>query len=193
MYEKWDANILIVGYRGYGHSEGIPTEEGLKIDSLAILDWALKNNQINKSKIFIFGRSLGGAVALYLATHRKEHIQGLILENTFTSISDMVDQIFPYICVLKSLVLRINWNSKELITKLEHPMLFISGRNDQIVPPIHMDNLFNLAKKSKYTDMFRIEFGTHNESWLMGGDEYYTRIREFISKEWLKSNEQKDK
>ena len=190
IYEKWEANILIVGYRGYGHSEGIPSEAGLKLDSLAVLDWALKNNQIDKSKIFVFGRSLGGSVALYLAAHRKEHIQGLILENTFTSISDMVDQIFPYICVLKSLILRIEWNSKDLIKDLEVPMLFISGRNDQIVPPIQMDTLFEQAKKSKYTDMFRIEFGTHNESWLMGGDEYYTKIKEFINFVWLNQKQE---
>ena len=190
MFEKWETNILIVGYRGYGHSEGTPTEEGLKLDATAVLDWAYMNKQIDKSKIFIFGRSLGGAVALYLATQRKESIQGLILENTFTSVPDMVDHIFPVVSALKGVVLRINWNSLDLIKNIDLPMLFISGRIDQIVPPIHMDRLYEMAKRSTYKDMYKIEAGTHNESWLVAGDEYFYRIKDFIDYEWIKKKHQ---
>lgn len=131
-----------MGYRGYGHSEGTPTEEGLKLDSEAVLDWALKNPEIDNNKIYVFGRSLGGAVAVYLASRRQENIRGLILENTFSSISDMVDRIFPYVSFLKTYLLKIEWNSSDLIRTIKIPIFFISGRNDQLVPPSQMDKLY---------------------------------------------------
>lgn len=163
LHEHCDANILIVGYRGYGHSEGTPTEEGLKLDSEAILDWALKHPDIDNNKIFVFGRSLGGAVAIHLCSRRPENIQGLILENTFSCISDMVDRIFPYVSVLKRYLLEIDWNSIESIKTIKTPMLFISGRKDQIVPFEQMDRLYDAAKEARHKDMYKIENGTHNE------------------------------
>jgi hypothetical protein len=66
LYKNLKCNIVIVGYRGYGYSEGKPTEQGLQTDSLAVLDWVLKEESIDNSKVFVFGRSLGGAVAVYL-------------------------------------------------------------------------------------------------------------------------------
>lgn len=178
---------MIVGYRGYGHSEGVPSEHGLKIDALATMDWCLAHPIINNSKIFVFGRSLGGAVAIYLAFKRQDQIQGLILENTFSSIPDMVDHIFSYLKMFKDLILRIEWNSIGLIKKLHVPIFFISGRNDQIVPPIQMDRLFEAAKNSEYKDIFKVEYGTHNESWVQAGDDYYYRIKDFIDYEFVKT------
>lgn len=183
-----NVNILIVGYRGYGHSEGIPTEQGLKIDALSVFDWAIQNDQINNSKIYIFGRSLGGAVAIYLCSKRKENIKGLILENTFSSIPDMVDHIFTWLARFKKFILRIEWNSIALIKDIKVPMLFISGRNDQIVPCTQMDNLFEAATKSPNKQMFKIPHGTHNETWLQAGDEYFLKLRQFIDECEGKSN-----
>jgi len=182
----------MVGYRGYGHSEGTPNEEGLKLDAEAVLDWALDHPDINKNKIFIFGRSLGGAVGIHLCSKREEVIQGIILENTFCSISEMVDRIFPYVSFMKHYILKIDWNSIDLIKTLKVPMLFISGRSDQIVPPEHMDKLFEAAQKSTYKDMYKIEGGTHNETWMQVGDQYYYRIKDFIDYEWIKTKHKKE-
>lgn len=102
----------------------------------------------------------------------------------------MVDHIFPVVSSLKGLVLRIDWNSRELIRDIEIPMLFISGRKDQIVPPMHMDQLYETAQNAKYKDMFEIESGTHNEAWLIAGDEYFFRIKDFIDYEWAKKKHQ---
>ena len=59
-----EVNVLIVGYRGYGHSQGTPTEAGLELDAEAIFQFALEHKDINNEKLFIFGRSLGGAVGI---------------------------------------------------------------------------------------------------------------------------------
>ena len=83
--------MLILAYRGYGNSEGKPSEEGLKLDAEATLEYAQNHEEIDNDRIFVFGRSLGGAVATQLAMNKSNSIKGLIIENTFTSISDMVD------------------------------------------------------------------------------------------------------
>jgi pimeloyl-ACP methyl ester carboxylesterase len=86
-----DANVLIFDYRGYGNSDDVPiNEEGLKLDGAAVMRYIDNREDIDRSKIFLFGRSLGGAVAVHTATAFSHAIAGIILENTFTSISDMV-------------------------------------------------------------------------------------------------------
>ena len=87
FFSNTGANVLIIDYHGYGHSEGTPSERALQYDSEATLDWALENKEIDSSKIFIFGRSLGGAVAINLCHKRQKDICGLMVENTFTSLS----------------------------------------------------------------------------------------------------------
>ena len=91
--------MFITSYRGYGKSEGKPTEQGLKYDAQAALDYIINSDMIDPQLIFVFGRSLGGAVAIDLVSKNicLSNIKGLILENTFTSISDMVDKVFPYL------------------------------------------------------------------------------------------------
>ena len=87
MFEENKANIVIVGYRGYGHSQGSPSENGLQFDAEAVLDWTLRWKKISNSNIFVFGRSMGGAVAIHLASKYQHRLWGIIIENTFTSIS----------------------------------------------------------------------------------------------------------
>ena len=100
MVSSLNVNILTMAYRGYSQSEGTPTEEGLKTDALAIMKWAQNNRDsivAPDGDLFLLGRSLGGAVAAYIATHPDtpyDLFSGVIIENSFTSISDMVDVMF---------------------------------------------------------------------------------------------------
>ena len=95
LVKQLNMNIVILAYRGYGNSQGVPSEEGLYLDAEATLDFVLSHEQIDHTRVFVFGRSLGGAVAANLANKHMNRIRGLILENTFTSIPCMVDHIFP--------------------------------------------------------------------------------------------------
>jgi alpha-beta hydrolase superfamily lysophospholipase len=79
--------------------------------------------------MIVFGQSLGGAVAVSLAHRYPELVSGVILENTFKSISSMVDIMMPYLKTLKAYVLNIKWNSDEKIDQLTMPLLFISGNS----------------------------------------------------------------
>ncbi|XP_018320449.1 protein ABHD13 isoform X2 [Agrilus planipennis] len=91
FYHNLSCNILLVEYRGFGLSQGSPSEEGLYIDAKASIDYLYGRNDINHSEIIVFGRSLGGAVAVDLASRvdYADKLWCLIVENTFTSIPDM--------------------------------------------------------------------------------------------------------
>lgn len=150
LYFELEVNVLIVGYRGYGHSEGAPSEAGLELDAEAIFQFALNHKEINNSKLFVIGKSLGGAVAIQLAEKKQEQICGMILENTFCSISDMVDHIFPLLSYFKHIIQRIYWPSIDRIPNVKVPLLFIVGLSDEIVPASHVGRLFEAAKSAAF-------------------------------------------
>ena len=181
LHEKCNSNVLIVGYRGYSYSEGKPSEKGLRIDSLAVIDHVFSRTDIDVNKIFIQGSSLGGAVALYAIAHKRYDVAGVILENTFTSMSDMVDQVFPQLSRFKSLLLFNHWESIKNIAKIKAPLLFISGSKDELVPPDQMRRLYNAAVESIKKEKLEIEEGDHNSTWLEGGNRYFSAIKNFMA------------
>ena len=97
-------NVLIVDYRGFGNSQGEPSEDGLALDAEATIEHALSDPDIDSSNLYVFGRSIGGCVAIQLAAKNSNHIKDLIVENTFTSIADMVDSLMPMVAQFKSLI-----------------------------------------------------------------------------------------
>jgi fermentation-respiration switch protein FrsA (DUF1100 family) len=164
------------------------------LDAEAALQFAKEHPDIDKSKIVLFGRSLGGAVSLYLASKFPEDICATIVENTFTSISDMVDQIFPILSPIKKHLLRIDWGNDRRVKEVTHPILFITGLKDELVPPAHMQKLYDLADHSSKREILRIPDGTHNETWRIGGDLYLESILKFLQsvtggKSWLEQLE----
>jgi hypothetical protein len=109
-------------------------------------------------------------------------VAGLILENTFTSIPELVDVIFPVLRHFKALVLRINWPTVSLIPRLQHPMLFISGERDELVPRAMMVRLHNAATGAEFKDLYSVADGMHNDTFQKGGTEYCARIAAFIQR-----------
>lgn len=93
---------------------------------------------VDMERIFLIGRSLGGAVGLQTLTQETTLFKGAVIENTFTNISDMSEVLFPFlkmIPALKNKMLRIDWNSLEAVKQVETPLLFITGSEDTFVPP----------------------------------------------------------
>ncbi|CAM9282963.1 unnamed protein product [Scytosiphon promiscuus] len=177
-------NVLMVDYRGYGKSEGTPTEEGLVLDVEASLR-ALKESPksgVDPDKIFLFGRSLGGAVALSGADRYPDLLRGVIVENTFVSVSHMVDQLLPFLKGIKWLVLRLDWNNEEKARRLTKPVLYISGLRDELIPPWHMRVLYNASPdvSGGGKRFFTVKDGTHNDTWERGGADYLKALAVFI-------------
>ncbi|CAI5737019.1 unnamed protein product [Peronospora destructor] len=181
LYRKVGANILLVDYRGFGHSEGDPSEKGLKLDAEAAIDALYARTDIDTSKLVAFGRSLGGAVSVYLAKKEPSRVAAIILENTFLSISAMVDALMPFLTYVKSVVLRIYWNNELDIQKVKQPILFIAGIQDELVPHFHMERLCSLATSSQRVMWYPVSNGTHNDTWLRGGSKYYAELRKFLN------------
>eukprot|EP00397_Hematodinium_sp_SG-2012_P040506 GEMP01044399.1.p1 GENE.GEMP01044399.1~~GEMP01044399.1.p1 ORF type:complete len:352 (+),score=32.11 GEMP01044399.1:76-1056(+) len=184
-------NIFAFDYRGYGNSDcdEKPSEIGLTLDAIGASEWLAQLAQkgtINKSNIYIFGRSLGGAVAVALA-HAMEKLhdrpsftpKGIILENTFVSISSAVDHVFPWIpTIVKNQFLRLRWDTEKIIGLLGTPMLLLSGLDDEIIPAAQMATLRNLCtSKIKFASF---PGGTHNDTWEKGGEAYDQAWRDFV-------------
>jgi pimeloyl-ACP methyl ester carboxylesterase len=181
LVKKLNTNVLILAYRGYGDSEGTPSETGLKLDAEATLEYLLSRSDVDTSRIFVFGRSLGGAVAVQLAMSQSNHLKGLILENTFTSISDMVDQLMPMVAFFKRFIQRIFYPTIERIPQVTCPILFVRGMRDEIVPNDHTQRLYHAATKSPLKQLYECENGDHNMTWKIGGDQYIRAFNTFFT------------
>lgn len=129
--------------------------------------------RLQGSPLVCFGRSLGGSVAVSLASAWPAEVKAVVLENTYTSIADMVDRLMPFLSPLKRYLLNIKWDSDKKIQHLTQPIFFISGDNDELVPTSHMVKLHALATKSRLPVFFSVKGGTHNDTWERAGSSYY--------------------
>lgn len=182
IYHNLGVNIVLVGYRGYGHSEGSPSEHGLEKDSKAMIDWAVQNPKIDNSEIYLFGNVLGGAVAIYGAQFYQDNLAGLILQNTFSSMAEMVDDTNWLFRLLRPLILANYWPSDERIKTITTPMLFISGTADNMVTTDDMKRLYDAANSTRYKDFLEVPNGGNKDTWRIGGKSYLLAIDEFIMK-----------
>lgn len=167
-------NILIFDYRGYGKSEGSPTEDGVYKDGLAAFDYAMNLPDVNSKRIILWGTSLGGAVAVDIALQRPA--LGLILESAFSSAKDVARSAYPYLPV--HFVIRSQLNSVEKIRKIHTPLLQIHGNNDNIIPIELGEKLFKAANEPK--ELYIIDGSGHNDTFIIGGMQYLERVRAFI-------------
>lgn len=181
--EELHFNVFILSYRGYGDSEGSPSEEGLQADVRAAVRYIFEEAPVDTSKIFLFGRSLGGAAAIYAASQmRAFRFSGVILENTFTSIDELVDHLMPKIAWFKGLILRNHWTSIRRIQALTCPIMFVSGRNDELVPASQMDQLHAAASSAAFKVFHHVELGNHNMTWRQAGPAYLTWFKSFTDR-----------
>lgn len=187
LFHNLGINILIVSYRGYGKSQGSPSESGIKLDMDACMKWLLNEPSIDPEKIICFGRSLGGAVAIDTVYRYPKNIKGLILENTFTSIPDMVDIVLPEFKYFKRLCIN-NWDSHTRIKSITCPILFLSAKKDEVVPQSHMTCLEKQASNASTKNMIVFESGRHMD--LTSQHNYYKYFKDFVYQNVFPPNSQ---
>eukprot|EP00455_Lapot_gusevi_P024909 TRINITY_DN2602_c0_g2_i4.p1 TRINITY_DN2602_c0_g2~~TRINITY_DN2602_c0_g2_i4.p1 ORF type:complete len:218 (-),score=23.03 TRINITY_DN2602_c0_g2_i4:20-673(-) len=185
FYEKLSCNIFIISYRGYGESQGEPSEAGLQLDAVAAMEYLLNREDVNPDLIFLYGQSLGGAVAISVAAHPQyaHKIRGTIVENTFTCISEVCDQVFPLLKYIKPFVLRMDWPSLRRMSSVQAPILFLSGLRDELIPASQMEALYQAASSASPSirhEMVTFPTGTHNDTWMRGGHSYTVAILKFL-------------
>lgn len=165
--------VLLLDYRGYGLSEGSPSEAGVYADARAGLSHLVETRGIPPERIVVFGRSLGGAVAVDLARGRA--LAGVILESTFTSLSEMARRVAG---PLGRIFVRGGFDSADKIAGVRVPLLFFHGDRDDIVDYRLGQRLFEVAPAPKQFET--IAGAGHNDTVEMGGHEYFARIGRFL-------------
>ena len=169
MLHKLQANVLIIDYRGYGLSEGSPFEGGLYLDAKAAAAWWAGRFAGSENHLIPIGESLGGAVAVDLATHTR--VSGLILQSTFTSARDMARTLFP-LGLLQPLI-GVHFDSATKIQGIRCPKLIIHGNRDEIVPFGLGRKLYDLSPEPK--QFWEVPGAGHNDLiWTAGAD--YSRV-----------------
>jgi hypothetical protein len=150
LYVKLRCNVLMVSYRGYGHSEGSPSEKGLQIDSQTALDFLLGHDTLSKTQIILYGQSIGGAVSVDLASKNTNSVQGLILENTFMTLPSLVPTALPILSPF-SFLCHQKWDSAKKLPGIPATtaILMLSGLRDEVVPKEQMKGLWDIVKKRR--------------------------------------------
>ncbi len=174
IFHRLGLSTLIFDYRGYGDSEGKPDEQGTYRDAEAAWRFLVDEQGVSTNDIIVFGRSLGGCIAAWLA--RKHTPRALILESTFTSVPDVAAKLYPFLPV--RLLSRFSYNAREYVREVNCPVLIIHSRNDDIIPFSCGKRLFEAANEPK--EFVQIS-GSHNEGFLTSGKRYEDGIESFIS------------
>ncbi|TFK50535.1 alpha/beta-hydrolase [Heliocybe sulcata] len=201
FYIKMRCNVMMVSYRGYGRSEGSPSEKGIQQDAQTALNYLTSHPVLSRTPVILYGQSIGGAVSIDLASRNLETVKALILENTFLSIPRLIPQALPILSPF-SFLCHQKWES---FTKLPQippstPILMLSGKQDEVVPPDHMEALWKIAEKrgqqpteevkteevrddrergSGRSRFVLFEKGHHNDTCVQQG--YWTAVSEFVA------------
>ena len=173
MLKQLRLNVFIFGYRGYGKSQGRPSEKGLYLDALAAYEYLHKQRGITPEKIVLYGRSIGANVAINLAS--KVPAAGLIIEAGFSSAYDMGRRLFPYLPI--KWIITIRYAAESDIKNVFSPKLIIHSRDDEIIPFELGKKLFAAAPEPKR--FYQIQ-GSHNEAIFLQKEEYALEIDSFL-------------
>ncbi len=169
------ANVFIIDYRGYGRSEGRPHEAGLYADADAAYAWLRDEKGVAPESIVVLGESLGGAVAVDLAS--RERVGGAILESTFTSAKDMARKALPFIPPV--LYLKSRLDSLGKIASVDAPLLIIHGTRDTTVPLEHAHRLYEKAAQPKA--LVEMPGAGHNDIFVVAEELYRSSLKDFLS------------
>lgn len=168
-------SVLLLEYRGYGGSDGQPSEEGFHRDALAGMDF-LEGQVGGPEGIVVFGRSMGGGVAAALAAARPPG--GLILESAFTSLEAMARTLYPFLPRFLFRRLKGRFDTLEKISAVQAPVFVVHGTRDEIVPFRMGEALFAQASTPK--GFYEVKGAGHNDVFWVGGREYFQILARFV-------------
>ncbi|MEM9537873.1 MAG: alpha/beta hydrolase [Cyanobacteria bacterium P01_E01_bin.42] len=181
VFHRLGLPVLMVDYRGYGKSQGqFPTESQVYEDAQIALDYLTEQRKLSPQEIIVYGHSLGGAIAIELATKNPD-LAALIVQGSFTSLREMADYDKIYKIFPVDLLLTHYFDSIEKVTDLQMPLLFVHGDADRRVPVRMSFELYESAKTA-VKDLHIVPEGDHDRIAEIGGEIYYRKLEEFITK-----------
>lgn len=166
-------NVLAYDYRGYGQSQGRPSEPGTYLDAEAALAW-LRSQGFAENEIVAHGESLGGGIASELAL-RHPGLRGLILRSTFTSIPDIGAELFPWLPVRT--LSRIRYDTVGKLPRIQVPVLLLHSHQDTLIPFHHATRNLEAARSPKRLAEI---LGDHNDQPEASPDLYLAALRDFL-------------
>lgn len=173
IFSDLGMETLIFDYRGYGRSQGKPSEAGTYADAEAAWRYLTELRRIPAERIVFFGRSLGAAVAAHLAMRHPP--QALILESAFTSVPDLAAELYPFFPV--RWLARFAYDTKTYLRSVSCPVLIVHSRDDEIIPFANGQKLYAAAKEPK---RFLELQGGHNDAFLRSGRTYVDGLEAFL-------------
>jgi hypothetical protein len=174
QFHQLGLNVLIVDYRGYGQSTGSPSEEGLYRDAATCWRYLTEAKGHAPQEIVVFGRSMGGGPATWLAT--REQPGAMILESVFTNVPDVGAHHYSFLPV-RALATN-QFDNESRVAEIDAPKLFIHSRGDRVVPFELGRQVYEAAAEPK--QFLEIE-GGHNDGFLVSADEYLRTIDDFLA------------
>lgn len=175
IFHDLKLSVLIFDYRGYGQSEGKPSEVGTQRDALAAWRYLTEERGVLPRQIVLFGRSLGAAVAAWLATQRDPG--ALIVESAFTSVPDVAAEHYWWLPV--RLLARFEYATRDYVAAARCPVLVVHSPDDEIIGFQHGEAIFAAAKGPK--ELLRLR-GSHNEGFLLSGAAYTGGLDAFLTR-----------
>jgi fermentation-respiration switch protein FrsA (DUF1100 family) len=175
MFRALGYSTLLVDYRGYGKSSGKPSEEGTYRDADAAWRWLTQTRAIPEDRIVLFGESLGGGVASWLAARHQP--RALVLASTFTSTVDLASQIYSFLPV--KLISRYRYPTLERLRDVRSPVLVIHSPQDDVIPFSHGRRLYEGAREPKAFLELR---GGHNDGFVFTRPEWVRALGVFLDR-----------
>jgi len=177
IHDRLGVGVLIFDYRGYGESEGVPSEVGTYRDARAFRAWQRRHPLAGPTPVVYFGRSLGAAVATTLAA--EDPPTALILETPFASVRAMASVTLPVVGYLAGLLLRTRYDTLGRIDQVHVPVLVLHGDADEVVPFEQGRAVFEAAREPKA--FVTIPRAHHNDTYLVGGEPYWQAWERFLA------------
>lgn len=186
-FHQLGLSVLIIDYRGYGRSVGrFPDEQRVYEDAEVSWRYLTQTRQISPESILIYGHSLGGAIAIDLATHKPD-AAGLLVQSSFTSIREMIDYTSRYGIFPVDQLLHQRFDSISKVPQLQMPVLFIHGLADTQVPASMSQALYQASPHPK--QLYLVPMAGHNNVADTAGDEYLRVVQQFMQQCWQPSIE----
>jgi fermentation-respiration switch protein FrsA (DUF1100 family) len=173
VFHELGLDTLIIDYRGYGQSQGKPSEDGTYRDAEAAWEYLVTQRRIDPGRIIVFGRSIGGGVAAWLATKRQP--AALIVESSFTSVVDMAVHLYPFLPA--RLISRLRYPVADYVASAACPVLIVHSRDDEIIPYDMGRMLYERAPAPKAFVELR---GDHNYGFVLSRDHYLQGLAKFV-------------
>jgi fermentation-respiration switch protein FrsA (DUF1100 family) len=169
------ANVLALEYRGYGRSEGNPSEAGFYRDAEAAYLDLVNRKGMDPRKVLSFGQLLGTAVAAHLAAQHE--VGGLVLEAPFLSATRVARRVFWFLPGL-GLFLRSQFDTEERLKEINVPVLIVHCHQDPVVPFGLGREVYDAARPPK--DFLKIDSYCHEEASMIAPDKYRASLRKFL-------------